>query len=311
MDKQEEPKEAFYKVRSVKACVTDGLLLPVRNFLPLMRMLWLPMLISALCMAVLTTAVSPLADWLARGPLMSGMSYAGCWMMAKVVIQLWIILILGSLTLGQLGAAVTLYARLGYIPKMTMKETCKYMVHNYFKAFQWNLCWIMGYRLLALISFIFLGLSMEWTYGFVIPLGFLLWFVPFCLLGIKMLIDEEGRLTWWGAWKLAYKYWDSVFAVVLVCGLLALAYMAVGFLPAGILSYAEMSYRISLSVGDAVTNPSFFLYGRMFFSFISFLFCSMALWTVFFPLSYLFASLCVKSDMQRKYDELESGVDSE
>lgn len=302
MDKQEEPKEAFYKVRSVKACVTDGLLLPVRNFLPLMRMLWLPMLISALCMAVLTAAVSPMADWLTRSPMLR-MPYDYYWLMLQGAFQNLVILILGSLTLGQLGVAVTLYARLGYIPKMTTKEACKYMGHKYFKAFLWNLCWILSCSLLVKSSLWLLG--MEWTYGVVIPLVFLLWFVPYCLLGVKVLIDEDGRLTRIGAWKLAYKYWDSVFAVILVCGLLALVYMIVGFLPAGILSYAELSYQVSRRVGDVVTHPSFFLYGRMFFSFISFLFCSMALWTVFFPLSYLFASLCVKSDMQRKYDELD------
>lgn len=299
MDRQKETENVFYKVRGVKTCIVDGLKLLVRDFVPLMRMMWIPLLIAAFVMALLTRAMAPLVEFLSGISFLSGCAYGRLWLLVKILHLLFVILVFGSLCLGQLASVVSLYIRKGYIPRVSPQKSYKYMFRNYVPALIWNAGWIVTGGLFAGLSTWLVEL--RWTLVVTVPAVFLLLFVPYCLFGIKILIDEQNRITWREIIIAGYQYWGRLFSIVCLCGLLAFFFIVVGCLPAGILSFAEMSYQLSVREGDLVTNPAIFLYARIFFSFIGYLVSAISLWAVFFPMAYQFASLCERKTLQRTF----------
>ncbi|MCM1108081.1 MAG: hypothetical protein NC388_03370 [Clostridium sp.] len=285
-------ENVFYQNRKIGKCVADGMKLFARYFGELFRIMWMPLVLTALCASVASSAVAPLARMLHDMTQLDFLTWGECWTTAVVIMGLLVLLLPGTMCLSQLVRALSLYADYGHIPLLGNKMVRSGLHSGYGRALGWNAGWMILALLVTLPALWLLGL--KWTLVVVFPVAILLLFVPYCVISVSGLVKMDFRMSILQTIKSTFCHWGHCYAVVCGVGLLTLLLVVISCMPAIVLSFSEMNYGLSLLNGDAVSVPACFPYVRFVSVFLAFVLSSMAVWTAFFSCVFLYVSLCVR-----------------
>lgn len=304
MEEKKEMKEGLFKVRSYLGCLNEGIKLPTRNFIPLLRFLYPSLVIAVLVMAC--------------GVFLSGELFAG--FAAHAWTKFWLYVNLFSLLSflcfcfywGQLSVAVSHYVRTSSFEGLRPWAFRKELAGAFGRA-----CTVLG--VLWCLNMIVADAS----FFLVSRMWHLLWLLPVVLLALALAVGvpyqmvvydytldvRQGFRKSLSRMKEGYKNWGAFFVVMLCGGFLFFVVMLVGGFPFSILMEVKNLSLQAVAMGDPTDVPSSFPVMVGVTAVISVLFSYMGLWFVFFPLSYLYGSVEAGKKEKERYEAEEQHYD--
>lgn len=299
MEEKKESAGGLFKVRTYGACLSEGIKLPTRNVIVLLKHLW----VAVACVVVFVsvwgfTAVPAYRAWTeaqlwGTWPAwrVAGLFVAACLLVLSVPVGLY---------LGQLTVLVRRYGCVGYLPASTagLKVYGREVLAGWGRAFLFLLGGLLLWGVAGGLSFAFVG--RNWAGLAVFTLAGLLISIPYAMFGLFYLFDEAGPASLPVVFRQGYKHWGALAAVLLLGGVLAGVLLFVSALPAGVILQVDFLSDQALMQGDLSDLPSAFpVLQTVSYVLAAFLAC-LSLWVFVFPLAFLFGS--IKQARQEKTD---------
>ena len=305
MEKEEYiQKESFFKIRSYTSCFKKGFELYIRNFKLIFKLLWLPMLFSALTLTVIIyftqtafqtnniTTISP-------SIIIIGGIFSILWFLSY------------SFKFGTLFTIFNKYKEEGFIPKTSFKALKNDIFHYSCRSF--ILCfWIILYWIITIaiiLSVIFAlqyGLGVHCTIGVIkfllfltIIINFIICVIPMEFVGMRYLMGNEGFFkSFIKSYKIALRHWGVIFALVLITSIVTIGISIILNMPESILLTVKRMSIASVEFGDTSGLPQ----GFVFFSLLVLFLCSFLQVNVslayYFPMLFQYAS--IETDNQER-----------
>ena len=273
MEEKKEMDEGLFKSRSYLSCLNEGLKLPTRHILSLLRFLYPSLIAGAVVMGLWGVFFNQITVALTR------------WMAASepVVLSfpLFTLIILSVLSL------------LAEIFNASLRAlTC-------------TLVAVVVFSLLIVPVTLWLGAGNVWvtvvSYVLLLALG-----VPYCMVIMDYMLGE--RRDFWCSLKRmkdGYQYWGAFFIILFCGGLIMGVLAAVSWLPAGILAYAGHASLMGVLEGDATDLPSYVPALVVFFFMLASVIANVFSWLTLFPLSYLYGSVEARKQEKASFEEEE------
>lgn len=305
MEKEEySQKESFFKIRSYTSCFKKGFELYIRNFKSIFKLLWLPMLFSALILTVIIYFGQTAFQTNNITTISSSTIIIG-----GIFLILWVLTY--SFKFGTLITIFNKYKEEGYIPKASLKALKNDIFHYSCRSFI-LLFWIILYWIITtaiVLSVIFslqYGLGIRCTLRVIIFLLFLttiinliICAIPMEFIGMKYLMGNEGFLkSFIKSYKIAIRHWGTIFALVLITSIVTMGISIILNMPESILLTVKRMSLASVEFGDASGLPQ----GFVFFSLLVLFLCSFLQVNVnlayYFPMLFQYAS--IETDNQER-----------
>ena len=290
---EEEKREVdggLFVSRSYLVCLSEGIKLPTRHILSLLRFLY-----PSLSACALTAAL-----W---GVFFNQMSVAWTqWMdgdgavaLSFLVIMFLLLVLLsmlsGSFYLGNVMTAVARFADAGRWPVLRFGSLRREIFRTSLRAF--NLLLVgQVFKYLVMVPVVWaLGMCSVWTW---VAVGgmWLAFGVPYCMTGMDYMLDGRcGFIASLKRMKDGYRHWTMFFIILFCSGLLVEMLVVVAWLPAAILSYAGHESFVGVLAGDATDLPSYIPALTVLFFMLAAVLTCIFRWLVYFPLAFLYGSI--------------------
>ena len=267
MEEKKEMDEGLFKSRSYLSCLNEGLKLPTRHILSLLRFLY-PSLIAG-----------------------------------AVVMGLWGVFF-NQITVA-LMTAVFRFATAGAWPALRFGEAKREIFNASLRALTCTLVAVVVFSLLIVPVTLWLGAGNVWvtvvSYVLLLALG-----VPYCMVIMDYMLGER-RDFWCSLKRMkdGYQYWGAFFIILFCGGLIMGVLAAVSWLPAGILAYAGHASLMGVLEGDATDLPSYVPALVVFFFMLASVIANVFSWLTLFPLSYLYGSVEARKQEKASFEEEE------
>lgn len=302
MEEKKEMEEGLHKVRSYLGCLSEGVKLPTRNVLPLLKYLYPSFIVGAL---VVVGGV-----FLSGGLMESFVVADVASLFRRVALLLVVSLLSACFYCGQLSVAVSHYARTGSLDYQTLRLHGKGAGRSFVRALQllapWTICLagVIGWALMMCFS---PSVSRLQVVLFAVVI-LLLWmiYVPYHFVMCDYLIGENrsfaGSLA---RIKDGFRSWGAFFTVLFCGGMLWMLAAFIGCFPAGILMLAKAGAFVAERMGDATDLPSSFTLLLVVCSVLASVISQIGAWLVVFPVSFLYGSIEKGKEEKEKYEEEE------
>ena len=286
MEENKEMNEGLFKVRSYLGCLSEGIKLPTRNFIPLLKFLYPTLVVSALF-----TVGAFLFAWNAQEITTN----------KKLIVLLFqaVSLLPGCLSFGQLSVAVSHYNATstleGLHPWALRKEILGAFGRSALAFYALFFIFIIYNIIIGLLLYVLIpNVLLLMLLGIVLfPAVFILAvMVPYQMTACDYMLDgKQGFLKSLARMKDGYRNWGAFFIVPLCGGFLSGLVALVGSLPFFILINVKFLARQATMIGDATDLPAMFPVMLGVTGLIALLFILIGSWFVFFPTSYLYGSV--------------------
>lgn len=286
MEDKKEKTEGLFKVRSYLGCLDEGIKLPTRNFLVLLRFLSPSLVFGAVVALGVAGLCGPMLTAVAEG------DWAGVWLWGHALCLLWLLCL--CVCWAQLSVAASCYMRTSSLGGLRLKSSGKELFGALGRA-----CLVLGamWGVFSLVANgVFFAASRLWHVVLLLPAVLL---VLGCTLGVPyrmtvcdyLLNPQHTFVQSLARLRDGYRNWGAFFALLLCCAFLWLVIMLAGSLPFGVL--LEVKYRAmqAVAMGDAADLPAAFpvLLGASAVAGAAV--AGIAQWLMFFPQVFLYGSV--------------------
>ena len=311
MEKEEYiQKESFFKIRSYTSCFKKGFELYIRNFKLLFKLLWLPILFSALIQTAFVYFMQTIPQTNITANLPFLLTIGG------ILLILW--LLINCFKFGTLFSIFNKYKEDGVLPTTLFKTLKNDIFHYSCRTLKFDL-WVILYLIIAsaMIGFIFfaikqgLGVRSTGIMGYLIFLftGLLIMLfhlvvfnIPMIYVGMSYMMGNEGFLkSFIKSYKIAFRHWGTIFALSLITSIVTMGTILLLNMPEYILLIVRRLSTASIEFGDTAGLPQ----GFVIFSLIVIFLCSFLQVYVglfyYFPMLFQYAS--IESDVLERQEQ--------
>lgn len=290
MEEKKENAGGLFKVRTYGACLSEGIKLPTRNVMILLKYLWPSLTCLVVFVSLVNWGAGPAFAHLS-GPEVAGEMPLSGRMGACLLGALLLLFVPGSLYLAQLVVLIRRYGALGYLPASS--AGLHFFDRKGLNVWGRSLLFLLGGWLLwGLAGFlVFRWVDAGWL-RLVAGAGVLLLFsLPYAMFGLFFLFDEAASCRMSTVFRQSYKHWGALAAVLLLGGALAGAFAGIGSLPARIMLIVNFLSNEAVAQGDLSDVPDMFSFMQVLSGALSALISALSVWLFVFPLAFLFGSI--------------------
>lgn len=304
-DKKEDKKDFLFRQRSYMSCLAEGMKLPTRNFIPLLRFLY-PSLLFLVAVSGVTDLLS--GQMMLAGALRSSGGVGNVFLIAQIVLcALWFV---GMVFYwGQMMFAIGHYNATGTLDGLSFRRNLRPLGKLWGRAF-----------VLLIIAMVFLfvvsvatvvGQPVIGVWGLVMMvMVVLVVMVPYeavCQEGL--LFPERPLMSCFRSFRLGFRYWAGFFIVAFCSSLLSGILLFIVLLPSFVLTYAVSLSMTAVLNGDAAEMPSYTIGLLTFFSMLSTFLMLIIFWIRFFPASFLYGSVVSREAEKVAYENSQENAD--
>lgn len=305
MEEKKDKEEGLFQARSYLGCLNEGLKLPTRHVLSLLKFLWPSLVagaVSAGLWGLFFNQLSMVATaWLAAAePVTLLLPAYTLWGLCLLA------LLAGSFCLGNVAVAISRYAEAGGWPALRFGACRGEIFHASVRALVFLLVGIVVFLVVMAPVYIWAGAHSVWMVVAAAAL-WLVWGVPYSMVGLDYLLGGRQRAFFQSLARIkdGYQYWGAFFIVLFCGGLIMAVFSLVSWLPAGVLSFAGYESLTGVLAGDATDLPGAVPALIVFFFMLASFVTNMSGWLTFFPLSYLYGSVEARKKDMEKFEEEE------
>ena len=292
MEEKKEMDEGLFKSRSYLSCLNEGLKLPTRHILSLLRFLYPSLIAGAVVMGLWGVFFNQITVALTRWMAASEPVVLSFPLFTLIILSV-LSLLADSFYMGNVMTAVSRFATAGAWPALRFGEAKREIFNASLRALTCTLVAVVVFSLLIVPVTLWLGAGNVWvtvvSYVLLLALG-----VPYCMVIMDYMLGE--RRDFWCSLKRmkdGYQYWGAFFIILFCGGLIMGVLAAVSWLPAGILAYAGHASLMGVLEGDATDLPSYVPALVVFFFMLASVIANVFSWLTLFPLSYLYAGFAI------------------
>lgn len=304
-DKEKDKMDVLFRQRSYMSCLAEGMKLPTRNFLPLLRFLY-P---SLLFLVAVSGVAGLLSGQMALAGALRSIGGAGnTFLIVQIVFcALWFLGM--AFYWGQIMFAIRHYNVTGTLEGLSFRRNLRPLGTLWARAF---VLLIIATALLLVVSVATVfGQPVIGVWGLVMMVVFVLAvmvpYVAVCQEGL--LFQERPLVRCFRSFRLGFRYWSGFFIVSLCSALLAGILLFVVLLPSFVLTYAVSLSVTAVLNGDAAEMPSYTIGLLAFFYMLSTLLMLIISWIKFFPLSFLYGSVVSREVEMVAYENSQENAD--
>lgn len=302
MEEKKETQGGLFKVRSYLGCLSEGMKLPTRNILSLLKFLYPSFIVGvlvALCGIYLSDFMS--VRWI-------GGDLTAFW----IGLMVFIILLFLSVSFywGQLSMTVSHYVRTGSLAQVGRCSVFKEFGRAFGRACvvfaPWCVFFMCACSAFLLVASGLVAPVFKWVVPVVALVFILLLYVPYHIVICDYLLD--GSRSYWvcmSRMKDGYRNWGAFLSVLLCGGVLCSVISMVSALPVSVLSIVRFQATMAEAIGDSVDLPSCFSLLRIVSCIVASVISYMGAWLLVFPLSFLYGSIETGKREKEKYEEEE------
>ena len=281
MEEKKEMDEGLFKSRSYLSCLNEGLKLPTRHILSLLRFLYPSLIAGAVVMGLWGVCFNQITVALTRWMAASEPVVLSFPLFTLIILSV-LSLLADSFYMGNVMTAVSRFATSGAWPALRFGEAKREIFNASLRALTCTLVAVVVFSLLIVPVTLWLGAGNVWvtvvSYVLLLALG-----VPYCMVIMDYMLGE--RRDFWCSLKRmkdGYQYWGAFF-IILFCGGLIM----------GVLE------------GDATDLPSYVPALVVFFFMLASVIANVFSWLTLFPLSYLYGSVEARKQEKASFEEEE------
>lgn len=304
MEEKKEMDEGLFKSRSYLSCLNEGLKLPTRHILSLLRFLYPSLIAGAVVMGLWGVFFNQITVALTRWMAASEPVVLSFPLFTLIILSV-LSLLADSFYMGNVVTAVSRFAAAGAWPALRFGEAKREIFNASLRALTCTLVAVVVFSLLIVPVTLWLGAGNVWvtvvSYVLLLALG-----VPYCMVIMDYMLGE--RRDFWCSLKRmkdGYQYWGAFFIILFCGGLIMGVLAAVSWLPAGILAYAGHASLMGVLEGDATDLPSYVPALVVFFFMLASVIANVFSWLTLFPLSYLYGSVEARKQEKASFEEEE------
>ena len=224
MEEKKEMDGGLFKSRSYLSCLNEGLKLPTRHILPLLKFLYPSLIVGAVVMGL----------W---GVFFNQITVVSFPLFTLILLSV-LSLLADSFYMGNVMTAISRFTAAGAWPVLRFGEAKREVFDAFLRALTCTLVAVVVFSLLIVPVTLWLGPGNVWvtvvSYILLLALG-----VPYCMVIMDYMLGER-RDFWYSLKRMkdGYQYWGAFFIILFCGGLIMGVLAAVSWLPAGILAYA-------------------------------------------------------------------------
>ena len=301
MEEKKEMDEGLFKSRSYLSCLNEGLKLPTRHILSLLRFLYPSLIAGAVVMGLWGVFFNQITVALTRWMAASEPVVLSFPLFTLIILSV-LSLLADSFYMGNVMTAVSRFATAGAWPALRFGEAKREIFNASLRALTCTLVAVVVFSLLIVPVTLWLGAGNVWvtvvSYVLLLALG-----VPYCMVIMDYMLGE--RRCSLKRMKDGYQYWGAFFIILFCGGLIMGVLAAVSWLPAGILAYAGHASLMGVLEGDATDLPSYVPALVVFFFMLASVIANVFSWLTLFPLSYLYGSVEARKQEKASFEEEE------
>ena len=304
MEEKKETDGRLLKSRGYLGCLNEGLKLPTRHILSLLRFLYPSLIAGAVAMGLWGVFFNQITVALTRW-MAASEPVVLFFPLSTLIILSVLSLLAGSFYVGNVMTAVSRFASAGSWPALRFGEARREVLDASLRALTCALAAAVVFSLLVVPLILWLGAGNVWVTVVSCVLLFALG-VPYCMVTMDYVLG--GRGDFWRSLKRmkdGYRYWGAFFVILFCGGLVMGVFAAVSWLPAGILAYAGHASLMAVLEGDATDLPSYVPALVVFFFMLASVITNVSGWLTLFPLSYLYGSVEVRKREKATFEEEE------
>ena len=303
MEEKKEMDEGLFKSRSYLSCLNEGLKLPTRHILSLLRFLYPSLIAGAVVMGLWGVFFNQITVSLTRWMAASEPVVLSFPLFTLIILSV-LSLLADSFYMGNVMTAVSRFATAGAWPALrSVKPSVRYSM--LLCELTCTLVAVVVFSLLIVPVTLWLGAGNVWvtvvSYILLLALG-----VPYCMVIMDYMLGE--RRDFWCSLK-RMKGWlpvlGSIFHYLFCGGLIMGVLAAVSWLPAGILAYAGHASLMGVLEGDETDLPSYVPALVVCFFMLASVIANVFSWLTLFPLSYLYGSVEARKREKASFEEEE------
>ncbi len=304
MEEKKGMDGGLFKSRSYLSCLDEGLKLPTRHILSLLRFSYPSLIAGAVAMGLwgvfLIQITVALTQWMAASePVVLSLP------LFTLVMLSVLSLLAHSFHVGNVMTAVSRFAATGAWPALRFGEARREVFDASVRALTCTLAAAVVFSLLAVPVALWPGAGgvgvTAVSFVLLLVLG-----VPYCMVVMDYMLG--GHRNFWCSLKRmrdGYRYWGAFFVILFCGGLVVGVLAAVSWLPAGILAYTAHASLMGELEGDATDLPSYVPALTVFFFMSASVIANVSGWLALFPLSYLYGSVEARKQEKATFEEEE------
>ena len=216
MEEKKEMDEGLFKSRSYLSCLNEGLKLPTRHILSLLRFLYPSLIAGAVVMGLWGVCFNQITVALTRWMAASEPVVLSFPLFTLIILSV-LSLLADSFYMGNVMTAVSRFATSGAWPALRFGEAKREIFNASLRALTCTLVAVVVFSLLIVPVTLWLGAGNVWvtvvSYVLLLALG-----VPYCMVIMDYMLGE--RRDFWCSLKRmkdGYQYWGAFF-IILFCG---------------------------------------------------------------------------------------------
>ena len=297
MEEKKEMDGGLFKSRSYLSCLNEGLKLPTRHILPLLKFLYPSLIVGAVVMGLWGVFFNQITVALTRWMAASEPVVLSFPLFTLILLSV-LSLLADSFYMGNVMTAISRFTAAGAWPVLRFGEAKREVFDAFLRALTCTLVAVVVFSLL-------IGPGNVWvtvvSYILLLALG-----VPYCMVIMDYMLGER-RDFWYSLKRMkdGYLYWGAFFIILFCGGLIMGVLAAVSWLPAGILAYAGHASLMGVLEGDATDLPSYVPALVVFFFMLASVIANVFSWLTLFPLSYLYGSVEARKQEKASFEEEE------
>lgn len=289
MEDRRDKGEDLFKVRGYLGCLSEGMKLPTRHIILLLKFLWPSLVLSAivagLCGVFFNRLSVVFATWLAaEEPVVLYFP------LFTLIILCLLVLLTGSLYIGQVMVVISRFADTGVWPLLRLRDSRAEICDAFLRALTFMFVGLVVSGLVLVPVMLWRGLTDVW-FTVACCLVLLFFWVPYCMVGGEHLLGRRDFGSALSRFKEGYQYWGAFFIVLFCGGLIMMVLAAVSWLPAAVLAYAGHLSMMGTMAGDVSDLPASVPVCVVFFFMLASVIANVTGWLTLFPLSYLYGSI--------------------
>ncbi len=304
MEDKKDKEGGLFKSRSYLSCLDEGLKLPTRHILPLLRFLCPSLVAGAVVAGMWGVFFNRMSVALAQSAAASG-SAALPFPLSVFLILAVLSLLASSFYTGNVITAVSRFAGKGAWPVLRFREAGRGIFHASVRALACAVAYFVPSFLLVVCAALWPEAGGVWAVVVSCVLPFALG-VPYCMVAMDYMLGGGGSFRHsLKRLKDGYRHWGAFFIILFCGGLVTGVLSAVGWLPAGILACAGHASLTSVLEGDATDLPSYVPALIVCFFMLASVIANVSGWLTLFPLSYLYGSVEARKREKASFEEEE------